>query len=302
MAEDKQFKKYFENMPYGKDSKSSEIHGKNNQIIINQFITGLVQKYDEAMANGDKESAGVFNGAIKQIARDLDNLKAIKEEFAMNYGGGVGGKNLFSNWTNLEEFDKPFFIEQGTISFDNNLRLILSVMGPDGELISKRPEDITQDWVIKGTGEADFMKMQQDAQKQSNTVGQPLDFDIDWAIDSWLANEDQWKSAATDKIGGRYFLHDYLQENEEAVASGEIPDEMLHPESFNPDFDIRLHKYYAGRLKRAFDPNFQTAKEQRAADKLIGSYSPNLPQAELETNVETNVETIPETNPENNQV
>ena len=274
MAEDKQVKKYFENMPYGEDSKSSEIHGKHNQVIINRLIASLTRKYDEALVDGNKEAAGHISGAIKQIARDLDNLKAIKEEFAMNYGGGVGGKNVFSNWTNLQEFDRPFFIEQGNISFDENFKPTLSVTRADGELISKRIEDITQDWVIKGTGEADFMEMQQDAQKQSNTVGEPLDFDIDWAVDSWLANEDQWKSAATDKIGGRYFLHDYLQENEEAVASGEIPDEMLHPESFNPDFDMRLHKYYANRLKRAFDPNFQTAKEARDADALIARINP----------------------------
>ena len=118
------------------------------------------------------------------------------------------------------------------------------------------------------------MKMQQDAQKQSNTVGQALDFDVDWAVDSWLGNEDQWKSAATDKVGGRYFLHDYLQENEEAVASGEINDEMLHPESFNPDFDMRLHKYYANRLKKAYDPDFQTPAEAKKADELIAKTNP----------------------------
>ena len=31
---DKQARKYFENMPYGKDAKSSEIHGVENQKII----------------------------------------------------------------------------------------------------------------------------------------------------------------------------------------------------------------------------------------------------------------------------
>ena len=54
MAEDKQVKKYFENMPYGNDSKSSEIHGKHNQIVINKFIENLVLEYDKSMDNGDK--------------------------------------------------------------------------------------------------------------------------------------------------------------------------------------------------------------------------------------------------------
>lgn len=268
MAEDKQVKKYFENMPYGKDSKSSEIHGKYNQSNINKFVASLTVQYDKNMAAGDKQVASNYSSAIKQIAQDLDNLKAIKEEFAMNYGGGTGGKNLYSNYTDLN-WDRAFMIENGTISFDKNMKPVLSVTGADGEPIMKHIEDITQDWVIKGTEEADFMKMQQDAQKQSNTMGQPLDFDVDWAVSRLLENGDGWKVMATDKIGGRYFLQDYLSENSEAMASGEIPDEMLHPESFNPDIDNRLHEHYASRIKKAFDPNYQTAAEAKEADRLI---------------------------------
>ena len=268
MAEDKQVKKYFENMPYGNDSKSSEIHGKHNQIVINKFIANLVLEYDKSMANGDKESAGHFKSAIHQMSQELDNLKDIKEEFSLNYGGGIGGKNLFSNYTNLN-FDRAFAIEQFDISFDKSMKPVLSVMGQDGKEITKHIEDITQDWVIKGTEENDFMKMQQDASKQSNSVGQPLDFDIDWATSNLLSNMDAWKSFVSDKIGGRYFLNDYIQENAEAITSGEIPDEMLHPDSFNPDFDNRLHEYYANRLRKSFDPNHQTPAEARKADELI---------------------------------
>ena len=268
MAEDKQVKKYFENMPYGSDSNSSEIHGKPNQVVINKFVASLVRKYDENIANGDKEMAGHFKGAVHQIAKNLDNLKSIKEEFAINYGGGTGGKKLFSNFTDLT-FDRAFAIEQFEFAFDKDMKPILSVVGPDGEQITKRIEDITENWVVKGTEEADFMRMQQDAQKQSNTIGQKLDFDPDWHVSNLLENMDAWKSFVSDKIGGRYFLNDYMQENADAIASGEIPDEMLHPESFNPDFDNRLHEHYAGRLKRAFDPNYQTAQEAQEADALI---------------------------------
>ena len=70
MAEDKQVKKYFENMPYGNDSKSSEIHGKHNQIVINKFIANLVLEYDKSMANGDKEAAGHFKSAIHQMSQE----------------------------------------------------------------------------------------------------------------------------------------------------------------------------------------------------------------------------------------
>ena len=268
MAEDKQVKKYFENMPYGADSKSSEIHGKPNQVVINKFVASLVRKYDENIVNGDKEMAGHYKSAVHQIAKNLDNLKNIKEEFAVNYGGGTGGKKLFSNFTDLT-FDRAFAIEQFEFGFDNTMKPILTVMGEDGNPIIKRIEDITENWVVKGTEEADFMRMQQDAQKQSNTIGQKLDFDPDWHVSNLLENMDAWKSFVSDKIGGRYFLNDYMQENADAIKSGEISDEMLHPESFNPDFDNRLHDHYASRLKKAFDPNFQTAKEAQEADRLI---------------------------------
>ena len=48
-----------------------------------------------------------------------------------------------------------------------------------------------------------------------------------------------------------------------------MSDELLHPDSFNPDFDTRLHDYYSSRVKKAFDPNYQSLKEKREADELI---------------------------------
>ena len=269
MNEDKQLRNYFENMPYGEDAKASEIHGKVAQVTINEKIAEWVRGYDEAKEAGDKEKASVFDGLIKATAIDADNIQGKKEEYAMISGGGVGGKSTFSNWTN-QVWDKKFFTEQGIISFaPEDQGLVMSVMLDNGKIVSKRNKEIAQEWVVKGTEEADFMKMQQDAQKQSNSTGQPLDFDIDWAVDNLLANEDGWKVFFADKIGGRYFLHDYVQENQEAIASGEITDEMLAPESFNPEFDTRLHRHYSGRLKRSFDPNFQSAKEAQEADELI---------------------------------
>tara|TARA_R110002012_G_scaffold34042_2_gene98868 strand:- start:5439 stop:6326 length:888 start_codon:yes stop_codon:yes gene_type:complete len=267
---DKQARKYFENMPYGDDAKSSEIHGKGNQQVINDIVAGLVRKYDESMLTGDKDMASKFSGAIKQIARDLDNLKEIKKEFAVNYGGGTGGKNMFSNWTNLKQFDIPFWLEGGKITYDETLKPLLSVPNAENpnENLTKRIEDITENWVIKGSEEADYMKMQQDAVKQRNTLGTPLDFDVDWQVDNMLINNDAWKIFAADKIGGRYFLQDYVMENEEAIANGEIPDDMLNPQSFNPANDTRLHKYYSDRIKRAFNPDYLTPKETEEAKQL----------------------------------
>ena len=267
---DKEARKYFENMPYGDDAKSSEIHGKESQQVINQMVSGLVKKYDEYMATGDKDTAGSYSGAVKSIAKSLDNLKEIKKQFATFYGGGTGGKKLFSNWTNTQQFDVPFFLEKGRISFDEELQPVLSVTAPDGKNeVTKRVSDITQDWVIRGTEEADYMKMQQDAVKQSNTMGQALDFDVDWAVDNILSNQDAWKSFASDKIGGRYFLQDYVMENQDKIQSGEISDEMLHPTSFDPAFDTRLHKYYSDRIRNAFNPNLVQENLDKEAEKLM---------------------------------
>ena len=268
MSTDKRVQKYAENMPYGDDAKSSEIHGKHNQQIINGHITSLAERYSQAMATGAKGLAQEFKGAIHQIAKYLDNLKEVKKEAFMTYGGGTGGKNMFSNYTNLS-WTKAFMVEDFIMSFNDKLEPILNVTMPNKEVVPKRIEDISQDWVVKGAEESQYMKMQQDAAKQRNTVGQALDFDIDWAVDNLLANEDAWKVFVSDKIGGRYFLHDYLQENEEALNAGQIPDEMLHPDSFNPDFDTRLHKYYSNRLKKSFDPNHQTPQERQEAEELM---------------------------------
>ena len=109
---DLNIRKYFENMPYGKDAKASEIHGRSNKRYIDGYITDLVKKYDVLYSNGRKEDANTVFAMMRDIARQLDNLKALKEEFAVAYGGGVGGKNMFSNYTDLT-WDRAFFWRDG---------------------------------------------------------------------------------------------------------------------------------------------------------------------------------------------
>tara|TARA_R100000700_G_C3158017_1_gene134734 strand:- start:232 stop:1068 length:837 start_codon:yes stop_codon:yes gene_type:complete len=265
MAEDKRFKKYFETMPYGDSALSSEIHGKHNQVVINKFVSSLTRNYDKAIEGGDKELAGHYFSMIRKVQMQLDNLKDIKKEFAVNYGGGVGGKNMFSNYTDLS-WDKEFFIENGHISFDKSMDLVLTVM-KENKPVSKKVNDITQDWVVRGSEEADFMRLQQEAVKQRNSQGKGLNYDIDWEVSKLC--ESSWKILCTDKIGGRHFLQDWLIENAEAINNGEIPDEKLHPDSFDPEYDTRLHKYYANRLRKAFNPNYQTQEEVAETDKLM---------------------------------
>ena len=113
------------------------------------------------------------------------------------------------------------------------------------------------------------MRLQQSAVKQSNDMDEPLDFDVDWEVSKILEKSDAWKVMASDKVGGRYFLNDYVVDNQEAIQNGGIPDDALHPDSFNPDHDNRMHEYYANRIRKAFDENYQTPAEARKADELI---------------------------------
>ena len=46
---------------------------------------------------------------------------------------------------------------------------------------------------------------------------------------------------------------------------------MLHPDSFNPDFDTRLFKHYADRLKKAFDANYKSIRDGNTSNSNIDS-------------------------------
>jgi hypothetical protein len=282
MAEDKQVRKYFENLSYGKNSLSSEIHGKANQEEINKSVASAVRMYDKHTAEGNKEMAAHFKGQIQKWSMQLDNLKAIKEEYAMNSGSGKGGMSMFSNYTD-QTFDRDFFTERGRIMMDEKLDFTLGVVGGDGKPVFKKIEDLTDGWVVKGTEEADFMRLQQSAVKQRNDMDEPLDFDIDWEVSKILEKSDAWKVMASDKVGGRYFLNDYVEGNQQAIQSGQIPDNMLHPDAFDPSQDGRLHEYYTNRIKKAFDENYQTPAEIRKADELIAR---TKQQSTGETNTE----------------
>ena len=229
MAEDKQVRKYWENLTYGKNSLSSEIHGKINQEYINKRVASAVRMYDQHMADGNKEMAAHFKSQIMKWSADLDNLKGIKEEYAMNSASGKDGEGLFSHYTD-RSFENKFMTEQGRIMIDERLEFQLGVIGDDGKPIFKKIEDLTENWVLKGAEESNFMRLQQSAVKQSNDMDEPLDFDVDWEVSKILEKSDAWKVMVSDKIGGRYFLNDYVVNNQEAIQNGNIPDNMLHPD------------------------------------------------------------------------
>jgi len=262
-------RKYFENMPYGKDAKASEIHGRANKKYIDNYVSGLVEKYDVLYGSGKKAEANIVFSMIRDIARQLDNLKGLKEEFAVAYGGGIGGKNMFSNYTDLS-WDRAFFSEMGgMIRIDEEYKIKCIVVLPDGQEIIKGIEDITQNWVIKGNEEMEFMKMQQKLVEEGQTAAKHPSFDIDFAVDNLLINNDAWKIFVSDKIGGIYFLQEFVRENSQALLNGDIPDSMMHPDSFNPSNDNRLHTFYSERLRSAFDPNYTSIRQGNKANSTV---------------------------------
>ena len=273
----KEVLKFFENNPYGKDSKSSEIWGKQNQQVINKEVAYHTDEASSAMSVGNKEKFNYHFKMIRDINKWLENMERDQEEFAVNIGGGQGGSNMFSNFTNLEEFDIPFFTGKGKISFPedhSDSKPMLSVIKHDEETgetyeIIKSPDELTQDWVVKGDEDMRFQKLHQLAVKERNTMGVPLSFNPDYEIDVLLSKGDNWKKFLADKVFGRYMLQDWIMANDDKIKSGEIEDEKLHPRSFNPEYDTRLHEYFSGWLKKAFDPNYLTPSEQKEADDII---------------------------------
>jgi hypothetical protein len=262
-------RKYFENMPYGKDAKASEIHGRANKKYIDNYVSSLVEKYDVLYGSGKKAEANTVFSMIRDIARQLDNLKALKEEFAVAYGGGVGGKNMFSNYTDLS-WDRAFWSEMGgMIRIDENYKIKCIVVLPNGQEVVKGIEEITQNWVIKGNEEMEFMNMQQKLVEEGQTAAKHPSFDIDFAVDNLLVNNDAWKIFVSDKIGGIYFLQEFVRENNQALLNGDIPDTMMHPDSFNPSADNRLHTFYSERLRTSFDPNYKSIRQGNKSNSTV---------------------------------
>tara|TARA_R100001440_G_scaffold58916_1_gene78728 strand:+ start:1292 stop:2176 length:885 start_codon:yes stop_codon:yes gene_type:complete len=269
MAEDIYVKKYFENLPYGNDAKSSEVHGKRNQLVINEFVANLTKQYDALMASNQSAKAQHMAGAIRNIARQLDSLKNLKSDFATYYGGGVGGKKLFSNYTDLT-WDRIFWTEGGFIEFGPGFEILLScIVPPNNQVVTKRIMDVTENWVIKGDEEMRYMQLHQQLVKEGQTAAKHPSFNIDFTVDNMLINNDAWKIFVSDKIGGIYFLHEYLQTVSEDLAAGNISDEILHPNSFHPEKDTRLHQFYADRLRSAFDPNYMAMRSGNQANSFI---------------------------------
>ena len=262
----KSIARYYENMPYGKKSLSSEIHGPVNQAAINAIVKNLVAMSDVAKQDGNNDLAESLKNGVYKIAKQLDTLKMIKEEHAMDL-------RTRSNWTD-HNWDDNFFTENGSISFDKNMDLIAAAVDSTGEVVQKNLNTITKDWESIGDWMQTLMQAKQDLIKAKGGLDTPPPFDIDFFVNNLIKNN--WRSILTDQDptmdpNGPYngyrlqqILHMAADEN------GNIPaDYNFDKNSFDPSYDTRLFEVIANDLKAAFYPNYQTRKEADTARQLM---------------------------------
>ena len=258
---------YYENLPYGNKSLSSEVHGPQNQAVINENIKTLVQMSDVAKQNGNEDLAASLKSGIYKISKELDILKSIKEEHAADL-------RTRSNWTD-HGWDDNAFTELCEISFDDNMNVIVSAYDPTLQTrVTKKINEITRDWVTVGDWMQTLSEGKQELLKSKNDMDVAPPFDIDFFVSNLLKNN--WKSILSDPDptldpngpSRGYRLQQILLE--EADENGNLPiDYNIDKFSFDPTYDTRLHKNISNELKRAFDPSYETEKEKSTAIELM---------------------------------
>ena len=259
--------RYYETVPYGNKSLSSEIHGPKNQTKINEVVKNLVMMADVAMQDNNIELAETFKGAVYKISKELDILKNIKEEHAMDL-------RTRSNWSD-HGWDDNFFTENGEIFVDEKMNLSLNAFDPTtGTMLSKTTNIITKDWESIGDWMQTLMQAKQDLVKAKGDINTPPPFDIDFFTNNLI--KDNWRSILTDPdptldpndYHNGYRLQQIL--HLAADANGNISaDYNLDKNSFDPTYDTRLFEVIANDLKTAFNPNYQSASKAREAEELM---------------------------------
>lgn len=263
---------YLERAPYSKTSKVSEVFGPNNHGKINMLIESYTKMYDNLTKSGDKEAASHFEKGIKKIHTQLQHLSDLKDEWMVMRGGGMRGKSTVSNITD-KRWPDLFFTEKGNIDITEDWEVICSVPELGFMGTTKKIEDIPLDWESKGDGEGRYMSAVQDMQEAGARGDKTPPFDADYFTSNLL--DEFWPQALSDKWGGVYALHQVLPEMIEKNG-GTMEGLDVSIEAFNPSRDLKLHNYYANRLRKAFDPNYMSEIEATKADELIAK----LPQSD----------------------
>ena len=259
--------RHFENVPYGNNSLSSEIHGIANQTKINAVVKNLVMMTDVAMQDNNMELAESLKAGVYKISKQLDILKNIKEEYVMDL-------RTRSNWTD-HGWDDNFFTENGQINLDENMNLLLTAFDPSTQgLMQKKLDDITVEWESVGDWMQTLMQAKQDLIKAKGGLDTPPPFDIDFFTNNLI--KDNWRSILSDPdptLDPNGYHNGYrLQQILHLAANenGDIPiDYNLEKSSFDPTTDTRIFEVISNDLKTAFYPNYQSKNEATKADELM---------------------------------
>ena len=253
---------YSERAPYSKTSKVTEVFGPKIQSKVNSLIGFYAKNYNSAMESGMKEAASQFENGIKKIHTQFQHLSNLKDEWMMLRGGGTRGKGTVSNITD-RRWPDAFFTEKGDIHITSDFEVLCEV--PTLDSPPKLVNEIALDWESKGDGEGRYMSAVQDFLEAGQRGDKNPPFDADYFISNLL--DEYWPQSLADKWGGVYALHDILPEmidNNGGTAEGLD----LSIEAFNPERDIKLHKYYVNRLNRAFNPDLVQDEKKKENNQV----------------------------------
>jgi len=259
---------YYENVPYGDDSYSSEIHGPASQEIIDNRVKHFVEANSAAIKVGDMDMANKTEKAVHHLYKEVTNAdKSMKQEHAMTIDSQ-------SNYGDMYLMDKictehPDF--KG-VSFREDGKMLFNVFDDRvGEVVSPTTEDLTKEFVEIGDWMRPLMQFKQELLNARNDRGNPPQSDIPYFVNGILKRN--WKSMVADvdetlnpndpRSNGyrlQLVLNDAADEN-----GGVLPEDYnLDKESFNPEFDTRLFKNISKELWRAFDPNIDKDPESES--------------------------------------
>lgn len=274
--------RYYENVPYHKNSLTSEIHGKRNQQTINETVKKLVEMREKAQHEGNSALASSCESGIYHINKQCEDLQVLKQEHSADL-------HTRSNWTD-HGWDDNFFVKsqdrtdpygkvikgtyEGTIDFDEDLNITLTAFDPSlGKLITKKIDEVTSDWESIG----DWMgKLEELIIKMEKN---PKNFTINYEVNNLIKNN--WRSMISDSdptldpngVSKGFRLQQILHEEFSGKSAKEIDDSMVlggwGKRDFDPTHDTRLFASVKDQLERIADPNYLTEEEKVEADKLM---------------------------------
>ena len=245
--------RYYENVPYGEQSLSSEVHGPKNQNTINETIKGLVELADQAKKDGNNDLVSSSESGIYKIIKQCDQLKDLKQEHSADL-------HTRSNWTD-HGWDDNFFVKkqdytdlgggtvkgeyEGIINFDENLDMSLTAYDPTlKKAVSKKIEEVALDWESVGDWMGKLEELIIDMEKN------PKNFSINYEVNNLIKNN--WRSMISDSdptldpngISKGYRLQQILHEEFVGMDENKIGETILlggwNKKDFDPTHDTRL--------------------------------------------------------------